>query len=48
MKELNDFLIETISNCSKCKKCAHCFNAYCCYFAYECIRNDFSFFDTKS
>ena len=48
MKELNNFLIETISNSSKCKRCTHCFNAYCCYFAYECIRNDFSFFDIKS
>lgn len=48
MEELNDFLMETVSNCSKCRDCAHCFNSYCCYFAYECIRNNFSFFDIKS
>ena len=48
MKELNDFLMETVSNCSKCKECAYCFNTYCCYFASECIRNDFYNFETKN
>lgn len=47
MKELNDFLMKTVSNCSKCKECTHRFNTYYCYFAYECIHNDFSFFDAK-
>lgn len=48
MGELNDFLMEVVSNCSKCRECAFRFNGYCCYFASECIRQDFSYFDTKS
>ena len=26
MEKLNDFLMETVSNCSKCKDCAYRFN----------------------
>lgn len=44
---LNDYLVKVVTNCSECKECCfrHKFeNEVACFFAFDCLKNNFSFF----
>lgn len=44
MEELNKYLAEVIQNSHKCAHCIYNHDGIC-FFAYECIKNDWSFYD---
>lgn len=44
IKAINDFLREVIENNHKCQHCIYC-HGNTCFFAYDCIREDFRYFD---
>lgn len=46
MKELNEYLVEVIRNSHKCTYCIYNHDGIC-FFAYECVKNDWSFYDEE-
>ena len=44
---LNEYLEEVFKNSDKCKYCVFNHNEEFCFFAYECVKENFSFYKKK-
>lgn len=48
LKKLNNLLQEVVKNNKKCQQCIYCHENGVCFFAYECIKNNFEYYNKST